>query len=346
MSIINYIIRRLFLMIFVLFGVLTLTFFLSRLLPGDPVLSILSLEDISKPDPDVYLAMKKQLGLDQPIIVQYFKYLIDLFSGNWGVSISISRNEPVWDLIMERLPRTIDLTVFSMIIASIVGIKIGTISATHRNKVRDMALRGFSLIGVSIPVFFTGLLLQYVFAYKLQIFPATGYKNMRYEDPPIVTGFYIIDAVFSGQLHKVWDYLYHLFLPVICISFIMIAGIARQVRSSMLDVLEQDYIRTAFSKGVKKKYVIKHHALKNAMIPTTTVIGLNVAGLLTGAVLTESTFSIVGMGTLMIHAIETVDYWLLNACVFLITIFYLIVNLITDIIYGYLDPRIRLNKRR
>ena len=333
-------------MIFVLFGVLTLTFFLSRLLPGDPVLSILSLEGISKPNPEVYIATKKQLGLDQPVILQYLKYLIDLFSGNWGVSISVSRNQPVWDLILDRLPLTIDITVFSMIIASVVGIKIGTISAAHRNKVRDVAVRSFSLIGVSIPVFFTGLLLQYLLAYKLQIFPATGYKNMRYEDPPLLTGFYIIDALFSGQLHKIWDYLYHLFLPVICISFIMIAGIARQVRSSMLEVLEQDFIRTALSKGVRRKDVIKHHALKNAMIPTTTVIGLNFAGLLTGAVLTELTFSIVGMGTLIIHAIETVDYWLLNACVFLVTIFYLIVNLITDIIYGYLDPRIRLHKRK
>ena len=345
MSIISFIVRRLFLMVVVLFVVLTLSFFLSRLMPGDPVLQMLSLEGIARPSPEVYAAMRMQLGLDQPIVVQYFRYLYELFSGNWGVSISVSRNQSVWKLIMERLPRTVDIAIFSIVIASYLGIKMGTISATHRNQIVDVVVRSFALIGVSIPVFFLGLLLQYFFGYVIPIFPATGYKNLIYEDPPYISGFYIFDALISGQIHKIIDYLYHLIIPVACLSFILLAGIVRQTRSSMLEVLEQDYIRTARAKGMKEKHVIKFHALRNAMIPTATIIGLNFAALLTGAVLIESTFSLVGLGDLIIDSIKAHDYWLINAIVFLITIIYVSINLVTDLVYAFLDPRIRLGTK-
>jgi peptide/nickel transport system permease protein len=341
MSMMKYLIKRILAMIPIIFGVLTLTFILSRMMPGDPVRAILTAAGIPRPAPHVVAAMTRQLGLDQPIIVQYFRYIAELFTGQWGISISIARNQPVWDLIIQRLPRTIDLAIFSMLIASFLGIKAGVISATHRNKSRDTIVRGLALVGVAIPVFFLGMIVQYFLGHVWKIFPTTGYKDFIYEDPVFVTGFYIIDALISSEWYKIWDYLYHMILPVFCLSFITLAGITRQTRSSMLEVLEQDYVRTARAKGCKERDVINTHALKNALIPTVTVIGLNFAALLTGAVLTESTFGLVGIGSLLISSIDLNDYWVLNAVVFMITLIYVFATLITDMLYGMLDPRIR-----
>ncbi len=338
MSLIVYIIKRFVVMIPVLFGALTLTFILSRMMPGDPVLAFLP---VGKPNPELYAYWEHKLGLDQPWIIQYFRYLGDLFTGNWGLSVSIGHGMEVWDLIMTRLPRTVDITLFSVIISSFVGIKTGIISATHRNKTKDAVFRGMSLMGVAIPVFFLGMLLQFLLGYQLELFPTTGFKTYEYADPKHVTGFRIIDALLSGELYMVTDYVWHLVLPVFCLSFISLAGIVRQTRSSMLEVLEQDYIRTARAKGCEEKDVINTHAKKNAMIPTVTVIGLNLAGLLSGAVLTETTFNLKGVGQLLVRAIITSDYWVLNALVFFFAIVFVVANLGVDILYGLLDPRIR-----
>lgn len=341
MSMLKYAIRRILVALPVLFGVLTMGFIFSRMMPGDPVRAQLDLQNIGRPNEIQYAQMEHLLGLDLPILVQYFRYLGQLFSGNWGVSVSVARNEPVWDLITTRLPRTIDLTIFSMIIASYIGIKIGVVSATHRNKMRDTIFRGMSLLGVAIPIFFLGMLLQYTLAYVNPIFPATLYKNADYADPAQVTGFYIIDSLIAGELYKIPDYLYHYILPVFCLSFVTIAGIVRQTRSSMLEVLQQDYVRTARAKGAKEKTVVHGHALKNALIPTITIIGLNIAGLLGGAVLTETTFGLNGIGMLMVRAITLTDYWVLEALIFIITIILVAATLITDMLYAILDPRIR-----
>jgi peptide/nickel transport system permease protein len=338
MSLSKYIIRRLLIALPVIFGVMTLTFILSRFMPGDPVLAYMR---EGRFDQDYYNQIYHQLGLDEPLIVQYFKYLGDILVGNWGYSQSIYKGMPVWNLIMLKLPRTADLAIFSMVIAAVLGIKAGIISATHRNKPRDTFLRGLSLIGVAVPVFFLGMLLQYTLAIANDFFPATGFKTEYYEDPPFVTGFRLIDAILSGQLYMFTDYLYHLILPVFCLSFISLAGIVRQTRSSMLEILEQDYIRTARAKGCKEKDVINTHAKKNAMIPTVTVIGLGFGGLLTGAVLTETTFGLAGLGQLLIDSITNSDYWVLNGLVFFFALVFIAVNLITDVVYGILDPRIR-----
>ncbi len=225
MSMLKYAIRRILVALPVLFGVLTMGFIFSRMMPGDPVRAQLDLQNIGRPNEIQYAQMEHLLGLDLPILVQYFRYLGQLFSGNWGVSVSVARNEPVWDLITTRLPRTIDLTIFSMIIASYIGIKIGVVSATHRNKMRDTIFRGMSLLGVAIPIFFLGMLLQYTLAYVNPIFPATLYKNADYADPAQVTGFYIIDSLIAGELYKITDYLYHYILPVFCLSLVPIADI-------------------------------------------------------------------------------------------------------------------------
>ncbi|MFW9784867.1 MAG: ABC transporter permease [Candidatus Heimdallarchaeota archaeon] len=338
MSMLKYIIRRLIAMIPVILGVMTLTFILSRLMPGDPVLAYLP---EGKPDPVLYDRMKHILWLDRPIILQYFKYLGDLFTGNWGKSISIATGTDVWDIIAEKLPRTIDIAIFSMLIAAFIGTKTGIISATHRNKPRDTVIRGIALVGVSIPVFYLGVLLQWWLAYLVGWFPATGYKTRSYTNPPFITGFRIIDSLISGQLYFVTDYLYHLVLPIFCLAFITLAGITRQSRSSMLEVLEQDYIRTARAKGCREKDVIHVHAQRNSLIPTVTVIGLSFAGLLSGAVLTETTFNLNGIGKLMIDSIRESEYWILNALVFVITIIFVGINLAIDVIYALIDPRIR-----
>ena len=337
MSLLKYIIRRLLALVPVLFGVMTLTFVLSRMLPGDPVLAYLPIHF----NEEQYQEAIVRLGLDQPIIVQYFRYIVRLFSGDWGVSVSIARGLPVWNLIMISLPRTVDIAIMAVIISSFVGIKTGVISATHRNKFRDTFFRGLSLIGVAIPVFFLGMILQYTIGYLIPIFPTTGFKTYTYVDPPFVTGFRLIDSLISGNIYMIPDYLYHLALPVFCLSFISLAGIVRQTRSSMLEVLEQDYIRTARAKGCREKDVINTHARKNALIPTVTVIGLSFAGLLSGAVLTETTFSLAGIGQLLVQAIRNADYWVLNGLVFFFSIVFVLVNLVTDVIYGILDPRIR-----
>lgn len=350
MSLLKYIIRRLLVAIPVIFGVMTLTFILSRFMPGDPVLAYLPEGKINW---TLYEQLYNELGLGDPLIVQFIRYMGGIFVGDWGFSFSIARGMPVWQLIMLKLPRTADIAIFSIIIASVIGIKTGIISATHRNKGRDTFLRGLTLLGVALPVFFLGMLLQYTLGYIVRIpdpsnpldtialFPTTGFKTNTFEDPPFVTGFRILDALFAGQFYMITDYLYHLALPVFCLSFISLASIVRQTRSSMLEVLEQDFIRTARAKGCREKDVINTHAKKNAMIPTVTIIGLGFGSLLTGAVLTETTFGLAGIGQLLIDAIANSDYWVLNALVFFFAIVFIGVNLATDVVYGILDPRIR-----
>ena len=341
MSMLKFIIRRLLVLLPVLFGVITLTFILSRLMPGDPVAARLAASGQHNPSEGLYHQMRCQLGLCDPLIIQYFRYLGELFTGNWGISVSIVRNQPVWDLVMERMPLTVDLTLFSMTIATFLGIKAGIVSAIHRNRTPDTIVRGLALVGVSLPVFFLGMLLQFYLGYMIPIFDPTGHLSIKLQDPPFITGFTIIDSFISGEWYLIVNYLWHLCLPVFCLSFIMLASITRQTRSSMLEILEQDFIRTARAKGCLEKRVTHSHALRNALIPTVTIIGMNIAGLLGGAVLTETTFGLNGMGKLFVDAILLTDYWVINALVFMITIIFILANLMTDVIYAILDPRIR-----
>lgn len=337
MNIIKYVFKRLIAGIPVLFGVLTITFILSRLMPGDPVLAVLP----DRFDPEDYLYAYRELGLHLPIVNQYFIYIERLFTGDWGVSHVLAQGLPVWDVIMMRFPRTFDIAIIAIVIASIIGLKTGVISATNRNKWKDTVLRGLALVGVSIPVFWLGIILQFFLSYKLGLFPTANYKTPGIGNPPEITLNRVIDSILSGQTYLITDYLHHLILPIFCLSFITLASITRQTRSSMLEVLEQDYVRTARAKGCAEKDVINIHARKNAMIPTVTVIGLNFGGLLSGAILTETTFSLHGLGEVLIQAIQNTDYWLLNAVVFLSTLSFLLINLFTDILYGIIDPRIR-----
>ncbi|MFW9987874.1 MAG: ABC transporter permease [Candidatus Odinarchaeota archaeon] len=339
MSLLKYIIRRLLIMVPILFGVITLTFILTRLMPGDPVQALLPINA----DQDDYDMLEHALGYDRTPIEQYFIFIGNLFTGNWGESVSIERNAPVWRLVWDRLPVTIELAFFSIIIASYLGIKTGKISAKHRNKWQDTVFRGIALIGVSIPVFWMGMMVRFVFSNTLGWLPGTGFKSMDYSDPEEfpITGFRLVDALITGNFNIAIDYLQHLIMPVLCLSFITLASIVRQNRSSMLEVLEQDYIRTARAKGCREKEVINKHALKNALIPTVTIIGLNFGSLLGGAILTETTFNLHGLGELIVSAINQYDYFVISATVFFIALIFLAINLFTDLIYAYIDPRIR-----
>jgi len=321
----------------VLIGIIILTFVISRIIPGDPVLAYLG----GSIDLDLYNQIKHELWLDRPMLMQFFRYFNDIFTGRWGHSVSINSGQDVWSLIMQRLPRTVDIAIFSLIIAVYLGVKTGTISSRHKNKSPDAILRGLTLLGVSIPVFFLGVLLQYFFVILIPLFPSSGFKTRSFIDPKFITGFRIIDAMISGELYLITDYLYHLVLPVFCLSFVTLAGITRQSRSSMLEVLGQDYIRTARAKGCEEKDVIRTHALKNSLIPTITIVGLNFATLMAGTVLIEATFGINGIGTLFLDALFKFDYWVTNALIFIIAVLFLIFSLINDIAYAIIDPRIR-----
>jgi peptide/nickel transport system permease protein len=307
------------------------------MMPGDPVYSHLGQHWTQ----EQYDSKAAELGLDKPIMVQFFRYLGELFTGNWGTSISINQGTPVWDLVWQRFPRTLDLTIFSVLISGVIGIKVGVISAKHRNRPKDTIVRGVSLVGVSIPVFWLGILLQFALTYQIPILPSSHYKTAYYPDPDFVTGFILIDSLISGKIYLAIDYLVHLILPVLCLSFITLASITRQTRSSMLEVLQQDYVRTARAKGAKEKDVMHTHALKNALIPTVTVIGLNFSGLLTGAILTETTFNFHGIGELLMASIVASDYYVLSALVFVSALIFVVINLFIDLLYGIVDPRIR-----
>ena len=337
MSMIKFIVKRLLALLPVLFGVIALTFILSRLMPGDPIIAHLPKNFTA----EMYADMLRQLGLDKPILEQFVIYLGDLFIGNWGTSVTLAPGTLVWDLVLERFFRTFDIALLSIIIATFVGLKTGVISATHRNKPKDTILRGFALVGVAIPVFWMGMMLQFLLAFQIPLFPGIGYKSGGIGDPPVITHLRIIDCILAFDMVLLFDYIHHLILPVLCLSFITLASITRQTRSSMLEVLGLDYVRTARAKGCKEKDVIKTHARKNALIPTITIIGLNFGGLLSGAILTETTFNLHGLGELLLVSIQNTDYWVLNGIVFLTTITFIAINLAIDLIYGFIDPRIR-----
>ncbi len=354
MSLIKYIIRRLIIMIPILFGVLLITFVLTHMMPGNPYLTFVT----HGADSEIYAYEQQveRLGLNKPIWEQFLIYLGTLFSGDWGNSISLARDKPVWEMIAPRFGRTLEITIISVFLSSIIGLRVGVISSTHRNKTSDTVIRFIALIGVAVPIFWLGMLLQYFFGYQLDLIlgedfiPVFGYKAPGAQNPIVFTSLRTVDCIISMIVDPVnltvysdlfWDTILHLILPVFCLTFVTVAGITRQTRSSMLETLELDYIRTARAKGCQEKTVINSHALRNALIPTVTIIGMNFGYLLSGAVLTETTFNLKGMGNLTMQAIAAIDYNVITASVFLTTFLFIVVNLITDIIYGIIDPRIR-----
>lgn len=322
----------------VIFGVITITFFLSRIIPGDPVLFRL-------PDNftlDEYFQKKAELGLDSPIIIQYIIYIKDILSGNWGYSMTVSRTMTVWELIWQSLPRSIEILTISMTIAIYVGIKLGKFSARYKNKAPDIMIRSISYIGSSMTEFIiAGFLFVVLYRTGITIFPFHGIKSPEFDEPPTITNFRIIDCIISGHYYSLADYLWHIFIPIMIIAFLQVVNITRTTRSSMLDVLQTDYIRLAQAKGCSKKKVLSPHAIRNAVIPTISVITMNFPRVLASFIPLEMIFELNGIGHLFYKSLYYSDYNLMIGCVFLFAMVVIGFNIIADVMYGIIDPRIR-----
>lgn len=334
-----YIIRRLLLLIPVLLGVTIFIFTLTRV-GGDPAAAYIT----ERMTDDQIAAIYERFHLNDPIYVQYWYWLSGILQGDWGYS-RVAR-QPVTTAIQDYFPATFELALISIFIAVVVGIGLGTISAVKKDKPVDHGTRIMALSGVSLPIFWLALMLQYVFYYQLRWFPfGQRYTTELYVlEGPInsYTGFYFLDCLLNGNLTLFWDALHHLVLPSITLAFGTIAIVTRIMRSSMLEVMSLDYIKTARSKGLSERTVIKKHARKNALIPTTTVVGLSFGGLLGGAVLTETIFAWPGLGRWSTAAILQNDWASILGFVLVVAIIYVIANLLVDLLYAYLDPRVRL----
>lgn len=345
MKLTDYVARRLLLLIPVLIGISFITFILTHNIPGyDPAAPWMK-ERTTMVERELIV---KQHHLDEPTIIQYFYYLQDLSRLDMGFSSS-QGNKPVSEMLVLFFPATLELTIFSLILCVIIGIPIGIISAIKRDKWPDHIVRIFSLTGISIPVFWFALILQYVFYLKIGLLPLGGRLDLGTELPtfnlPFIgihsTGLLVLDSILGGNWTTLSQALLHLVMPSFCLAFIYLAVIARMTRSSMLESMTQDYIRTARSKGLSERAVIFKHALRNALIPTTTVIGLMFGALLSGAVLTETIFYWPGIGRYSTFAISSLDYASIMGFTLLVAVIYVFSNLFVDILYAYLDPRIK-----
>jgi len=331
----TYIVKRLFLMIIVMFGVATIVFFITHVIPADPVGAILG----GNAPIELVDQMRHQLGLDKSIPLQFINYMEGIVHGDFGVSLKTNRS--VLKDIIDFFPATIELAIVSMIFATIVGVVLGILSAVYRNKVIDHFSRVFSILGVSMPVFWLGLLLLLLFYYHLGWLPGGG-RNSLFIFPPHITGLVLLDSVIAGDWTSFWDGLRHIILPAFVLGYASAASIARIMRASMLDILRQDFIRTAKSKGLSKRVVIYRHAVKNALIPVVTIVGLSFGSLLSGAVLTETIFSWPGLGRYIVNALLVLDYPAVTGGTLFIAFIYSLANLIVDISYAVLDPRMRV----
>ena len=354
----RYIAQRLVLLIPVLLGILIITFSMLRLIPGDPARVMLG----EKATAESLARFRTAMGLDEPIHVQFYRYMNNILHGDLGRAIRT--NEKVTVEIAQRMPATIELTFGAMIIACLVGIIAGIISAYYHNSIFDLGTMVGALVGVSMPVFWLGLILMFIFGFKLKWLPPSGRLTVgielqsftdlflsgaaegtwQYKLKPLtdfLSNFYLLNAILTGNGKALWDVIKHLILPSLALGSIPAAIIARMTRSSLLEVLGADYIRTARSKGLSDRVVLFRHAMKNAFLPVITVIGLEVGGLLSGAILTETIFSWPGMGRLVVDRILARDYPVVQGTVLAIALIFVFVNLAVDISYAYLDPRIR-----
>jgi dipeptide transport system permease protein len=312
------------------------TFMMIRLVPGDPIEVRRGERGIS---PERLAELRHEMGLDQPIWKQFVDYVWGLLHGDFGVSI-ITKN-PVLSEFLHLFPATVELSFCALIFATVIGIPAGVIAASRRGGIYDQTLMGLALTGYSMPIFWWGLILILISSITLGLTPVSGRVDLIKFYYPQVTGFMLVDSLISGQKGAFLDAVRHLILPTIVLGTIPLAIIARMTRSSMLEVLEEDYVRTARAKGLAPWRVVGVHALRNALIPVVTVIGLSVGSLLAGAVLTETIFSWPGVGKWLIESIGRRDYPALQGGIMLISSIVIVVNLLVDLTYGLINPRIR-----
>ncbi|HKX18737.1 MAG TPA: ABC transporter permease [bacterium] len=338
MTLYRYIARRVLLLFPMLVGITVLSFLLSHAVPADPVAA--NLGDQAAADPTIVAAFRHRWGLDQPLYRQYLIYLWNLVHGNMG--ISISTRQPVLLDLRQHLPATIEIAVAAMLLSLATGIPLGMLAAVNRERPIDQAARVTSLVGVSTPVFWLGLIAIVVFYARLGWAPAPGRLSPTITPPPFVTGFVLIDALLSHRGDAAADWLQHLILPAAVLSAYSLGIVTRMTRGSMLEVLGEEYVRTARAKGVTRWAVVVRHAARNALIPIITIVGLSFGGLLSGAVVTETVFSWPGLGLYAFSSATSLDFPAIMGSGIVVAAVYVLVNLVVDVAYAFFDPRIRV----
>ena len=332
---ISFLLRRVALIVPTFIGVTLIAFALIHLIPGDPVENLSGERGM---DPARRERLLHEFGLDQPLTTQYGRYLVQLFHGDLGTSLTT--HDPVLQEFTTLFPATVELAFFALVFAVVVGLPAGMLAALKRNTAADYAVMGVSLTGYSMPIFWWALLLILLFSVQLGWTPVSGRIAVEF-DVPAVTGFMLVDTLLAGDLGAFRSALSHLVLPMIALGTIPLAVIARMTRSAMLEVLREDYIRAARAKGLSFGRVVVVHALRNALIPVITVIGLQVGLLLSGAILTETIFSWPGIGNWLIHGVQSRDYPVVQGGILLVATIVITVNLVVDLLYGVVNPRIR-----
>jgi len=321
----------------VLFGASFITFTLARVIPSDPALAYIgpkaTAEDAER--------LRITLGLDQPIPVQYVKYLIETLQGNWGYSLSTK--QPILQEIADRLPATLELIFFAMSFAVIFGVALGVYAAKYRGKFQDSLIRILAIIGVSMPAFWLGLLLQMLFAGRLTWFPATGQFDieLKYDNPITrVTGFPLFDSIITGNYHAAFNGLHHMILPALTLSAYSFGLLSRMARANLLEVMSQDYVKVARAYGLSERLIFFKLALRNALPPIVTVTGLSVAYLITGTFFVEQVYNWPGIGSFAVNSLLSIDYPAIMGITLVAAIGYLVTNFIVDLIQSKLDPRV------
>jgi peptide/nickel transport system permease protein len=331
----RYIVRRLLLLIPILIGVSLLIFLWIRALPGSPAEALLG----ERATPALVKAYREKYGLNKPLIEQYFTY-VKTTAIDRDLGVSVASHRKVWSEIRQKFPATIELTVAAMIFAIAFGIPLGFFAAKRHGRLFDQLTLVGSLLGISIPIFFLAIILKYLFAVKWHVLPSVGRIDVT-ANVKHPTNFYVLDAIITGDFSTLWDVLKHLILPAIALGSIPLAVITRITRAAVLDVQNEDYVRTARAKGLPPLTVDRRHILRNALLPVSTIIGLQTGLLLSGAVLTETVFAFPGMGSWLRDAIFNRDYPVLQGGILFLALVFVFVNLIVDISYAIINPRIR-----
>ena len=330
--------RRLIISVVTIFGIIIIIFFLSRALPGDPVWYRLP----SKATMEDYYKELSRLGLDKPVIYQFFVFITDLLTGNWGFSYVIAKDSEVWSLIVMYLPRTIEVMLISMFLAIGLGIMFGKITAKRMNSFWDYLIRISMYIILAVPAFV--IIIFFVLLYvnsPYKIFPLYGYKTIFYPDPTFITGFPLVDSLLANEPWLFLDLVWHLIIPVSTMTIVQMVAITRQTRSSLLEVIQMDYIRTAKAKGCSNRRIINKHALKIAVPSVITISAMGFPIIMGGMIGVEVAYHFVGIGYIFREAVIYRDYSVLIAIIFLFALIVVIFNFLTDVIIGFLDPRIR-----
>ncbi len=332
----RFVVRRLLLLVPILLGLSILVFLWIRALPGGPAQALLG----ERSTPEAVAQIERQYGLNQPVHVQYWRFLKKSARFDFGDSTTTRR--PVTEELGNRFPATVELALAAMLFSVVIGVPLGFIAAKRYGTAVDHASLIASLLGVSIPIFFLAILLKYIFAVELGLLPTVGRLSVLI-DLEHPTGFYLLDALIAADVEALWDAIKHLILPAVALGSIPLAIIARITRAAVLDVQNEDYVRTARAKGLAPGIVDRRHVLRNAMLPVTTIIGLQVGLLLSGAVLTEKVFAWPGMGSWLVDAIQDRNFPVLQGGILFLALVFVLVNLLVDILYTVLDPKVRVS---